>query len=107
MHYEKEHGGAVAKLRETEHKQNYVEGEIETMQKRAKELLKENRILQDEQRELELDIKVLFIFLPRSVKFVYIQAVERSFLHQTKFVSQLSKNKARLLNGRGELLSSA
>merc|ERR1712157_8957 len=57
VHYEKEHGGAVTKLRETENKQNYVESEIETMQKRAKELLKENRILQDEQRELELDIK--------------------------------------------------
>lgn len=41
-----------------ENKQNRIESEIEITQKRAKELLRQNRTLQDEQRELELDIKV-------------------------------------------------
>ena len=58
IRYEKEHGGAIAKLRVTENKQNRLESEIEVTQKRAKELHRQNRSLQDEQRELELDIKV-------------------------------------------------
>ena len=59
IRYEKEHGGAIGKLRVAENRQNLLEGEIEVTQKRAKELLRQNRTLQDEQREVELDIKVL------------------------------------------------
>lgn len=81
-------------MRVTENKQNRLESEIEVTQKRAKELHRQNRSLQDEQRELELDIKVSKIPI-KTISYIF-QEMQRE-LEATEELLEQKETSARAI----------